>query len=465
MLTCIYTKLKKIRKKRKQINFDKLVKEFYERNKVNDETKEEYLENFRLRLGKFLSQKSLNLPENLAVKNIIFKCLKEDYRFYSEAEIIKYLKSFHKQFSDELFNRGLNLDDCYFTDVLNKNTIKTNSSDMLTHLYLKENRLSNNHFIRLNKMVEIEVKNQNHNNNFENYEYYTKKIYETERKYELADKHKLLNNKKYVIMIDDYSGTGSTIKDFIGIIKKYSPKHIKLIIFCIHITEDARKVLEDFVDDEKIACQIISVETSKKYFHNDPINKDLIKKFEEDFVKPKRKKDILGFKETQSVLTTFMNTPNNTLSLFWNESIADDGWRPIFARKDKDGKIGKLSKVLELGKKIKWYFKYKKIPVNISEQLILLTYLNNKKRMTISTFEVEISHIICYTDKVIDECERLNYIYKINSYYELSDVGLNFLKNNSLDSPKLFGKIEEEFEKFGKQKEGNQKDSSIIINF
>ena len=249
------------------------------------------------------------------------------------------------------------------------------------------------------------------------------------------------------------------------IIKKYIPKHIKLIIFCIHITEDARKVLEDFVDDEKIACQIISVETSKKYFHNDPINKDLIKKFEEDFVKPKRKKDILGFKETQSVLTTFMNTPNNTLSLFWNESIADDGWRPIFARKDKDGKIGKLSKVLELGKKIKWYFKYKKIPVNISEQLILLTYLNNKKRMTISTFEVEISHIICYTDKVIDECERLNYIYKINSYYELSDVGLNFLKNNSLDSPKLFGKIEEEFEKFGKQKEGNQKDSSIIINF
>ena len=81
MLTCTYTKLKKIRKKRKQINFDKLVEKFYERNKVNDETNEEYLENFRLRLGKFLSQKSLNLKENLEVKEIIFKCLKEDYRF------------------------------------------------------------------------------------------------------------------------------------------------------------------------------------------------------------------------------------------------------------------------------------------------------------------------------------------------------------------------------------------------
>ena len=462
MLTCPYTELEKIRKK---INFDKLVKEFYQRNKVNDETNEEYLENFRLRLGKFLSQKSLNRQENLAVKKIIFKCLKEDYRFYSEAEIIRYLKSFHKQFCDELLNRGLNLNDCYFTDVLNKKTMKTNSSDMLAHLYLKENRLSNNHFIRLNKMVEIEMNNQNHQNNYRGYKYYTKKIYKKEVKNEIADKHKLLSNKKYLIMIDDYSGTGSTIKDFIGIIKKYIPKHIKLIIFCIHITENAKKVLEDFFDKEKIACQIISVETSKKYFHNNPVNEDLIKNFEEKFVKPRRERDILGFDKTQSVLTTFMNTPNNTLSLFWSESIVDDGWRPIFTRKDKDGKLGKLSKVLELGKKIKWYFKYKKIPVNISEQLILLTYLNNKKRMTISTFEVEISHIICYTDKVIVECERQNYIYRINSYYELSDDGLNFLKNNSLDSPKLFGKIEKEFEKFGKQMEGNQNDSSIIINF
>lgn len=462
MLTWLYTKLKKIRQKR---DFNKLVKNFYKRNKVNDETNEEYLKNFRVRLGKFLSQKSLNLRENLKVKEIIVKCLREDYRYYSEAEIVRCLISFHEQFCDALSKRGLNLNDCYFTDVLNKKTMKTNSSGMLTHLYLKENRLPNNHFIRLNKMVEIEMNNQKHQNNYEDYKYYTKEIYEIEVKNELADKHKLLNNKKYLIMIDDYSGTGSTIKDFIGIIKKYIPEHIKLIIFCIHITEDAKNVLEDFFDKEKIDCQIISVETSKKYFHNNPVNEDLIKKFETNFVKPKRNKDILGFNKTQSVLTTFMNTPNNTLSLFWSESIEDGGWRPIFARKDKNGKIGKLSDVLDLGKKIKWYFKYKKIPENISEQLILLAYLNNKKRMTISTFEVEISHIICYTDKVIDECERLNYIYRINSYYELSDDGLNFLKNNSLDSPKLFKKIEKEFEKFGKQKEGNQKDSSIIINF
>ena len=465
MLTGSYTKIKKLLKERKQINFDKLVKEFYERNKVNDETNEEYLKNFRVRLGKFLSQKSLNLRENLKVKEIIIKCLREDYRYYSEDEIVRCLISFHKQFCEELLKRGQSLNDCFFTDVLNKKTMKTNSSEMLTNIYMKSNKLSSNHFIHLNSMVDIEVKFEKHQSGNKKYTYYTQEIYEAEKKTEIADKLQVLKNKKYLIMIDDYSGTGSTIKDFIGIIKKYIPEHIKLIIFCIHITEEAKNNLESFLKQQNINFQIINVETSKPYFHDNEKNKLSVQDFEKEFVKPRRNKDILGFQETQSVLTTFRNTPNNTLSLFWSESVNGNGWRPIFLRKDKDGKIGKLSDVLDLGKKIKWYFEYKKIPENISEQLILLTYLNNKKHMQVSTFEVEISHIICYTDKVIDECERLNYIYRKNSYYELSDDGLNFLKNNSLDSPKLFGKIEEEFEKFGKQKEGNQKDSSIIINF
>lgn len=465
MLTCTYTKLKKIRKKRKQINFDKLVEKFYERNKVNDETNEEYLENFRLRLGKFLSQKSLNLKENLEVKEIIFKCLKEDYRFYSEAEIVGYLMSFHKQFCEELLKRGQSLNDCYFTDILNKRTVKTNSSDMLTNIYLKTNKLSSNHFIHLNSMVDIEVKFEKHQEGDENYTYYKQEIYEAEKNTEISNKHEVLKNKKYLIMIDDYSGTGSTIKDFIKIIKKYIPSKVKLIVFCIHMTEEAKKNLEAFFLQEQIACQIINVETSKKYFHDNERNKFLVQKFEKDFVKPRRDRDILGFQETQSVLTTFRNTPNNTLSLFWSESKKDYGWRPIFLRKDKEGKIGELNSVRELGMKIKWYFKYKKIPKDIREKLILLTYLKNSEPKPFSKFEVEISHIICYTDEVIDECERQNYIYRTDSYFKLSDEGLDFLKNNALDSPKILKKIVKEFEEFGKQRESRTDDSSIAMKF
>lgn len=58
----------------KREQFNQLIEKFYERNIVNDKTDEEYLENFRLRVGKFLSQKPLK--ENPEVKEIIFNCLK-----------------------------------------------------------------------------------------------------------------------------------------------------------------------------------------------------------------------------------------------------------------------------------------------------------------------------------------------------------------------------------------------------
>ncbi|EVY38788.1 hypothetical protein U310_01704, partial [Staphylococcus aureus F89441] len=48
--------------------------------------------------------------------------------------------------------------------------------------------------------------------------------------------------KSYLILIDDFSGTGKSISDFIDAIKKYIlTLKIEIIIFCIHITEDAEK--------------------------------------------------------------------------------------------------------------------------------------------------------------------------------------------------------------------------------
>lgn len=52
----------------------------------------------------------------------------------------------------------------------------------------------------------------------------------------------VLGEKSYLILIDDFSGTGKSISDFIDAIKKYIlTLKIEIIIFCIHITEDAEK--------------------------------------------------------------------------------------------------------------------------------------------------------------------------------------------------------------------------------
>ena len=420
----------------KREQFNQLVEKFYERNKVDDKTNEEYLENFRLRVGKFLSQKPLE--KDSKVKEIIFNCLKDDYKYYSKSQIAVVLKSFHTRLNNELIKKNQSIDDCYFIDVLNKNTMKNNSSNELITQYLKVNKLSNDLYKHFFRMVDIE----------------TKKEYNTPPEDEEKRCKDLLEDKKYLIMIDNYSSTGRTIQHFIEIINKYTPHNIKLIFLCLHMTEKAKKTLTDFCSKEGIDCLIAYHEISKPYFHNNEKNKEMVQIFEKEVVKPRRgNKDILGFRETQSVVTTYRNTPNNTLSLFWSENKKGDGWRPIFLRKDKDGKLGDLHGILELGMKIKWYFRYKKIPKKIEEQLILLTYLRGREKRSITKIEVEISHIICYTDRVIEECEKQGLISITNSCFELSDRGLEKLQEYSLDNGNILKVIKSKFEECGKQKE------------
>jgi len=84
-------------------------------------------------------------------------------------------------------------------------------------------------------------------------------------------------------------------------------------------------------------------------------------------------------------------------------------------------------------------------------------------RKSVTGLEVEISHIICYTDEVIEECERQNLIVRIDSCFELSDEGREILKQYSLYSDKsedILNDIEEKFEESGKQMEVNRDDST-----
>ena len=163
----------------KREQFNQLIEKFYERNIVNDKTDEEYLENFRLRVGKFLSQKPLK--ENPEVKEIIFNCLKDDYLYYSEKQIAVILKAFHEKLSKDLLDKRVSLSDCCFTDILNKRTEKNNSSNVLVNQYLNENYLPNNYSKHFSTMVNIELKNERHNNKWENYSYYTEDIYKIEK--------------------------------------------------------------------------------------------------------------------------------------------------------------------------------------------------------------------------------------------------------------------------------------------
>lgn len=251
--------------------------------------------------------------------------------------------------------------------------------------------------------------------------------------------------KKYLILFDDYAGSGNTVKRFIKMIRKYVNNDLIIVIYFIHLTARAETRIKNFLNQNEIRYIISSYEKSDKFFSENPENRIQIKNFK-NFDSP------LGYDNTESVLTTYKNTPNNTLEMFWNDRVDDGGWRALFPRNKKSGGSYRgMSEWVEERKKLLWFITYRKIPKNIQSKIIVLLYIKNNLKLS-SIVEVELSNIICYTDAIIQECQDENLIELTNQKYQLSNGGIELLKSNSLDKVK-FNQIRNEYESIAKQKD------------
>ncbi|HAR3614095.1 TPA: hypothetical protein PO216_001071, partial [Staphylococcus aureus] len=142
----------------------------------------------------------------------------------------KYLIKFCQDLIEHIKEHRNQINDCHFTNILNKDAEKTNSSSILTSLFLTANNIPNNLSSNFSKAVEYYFA-KNKEIYGDGYEKYLDEYFRN-----------VLGEKSYLILIDDFSGTGKSISDFIDAIKKYIlTLKIEIIIFCIHITEDAEK--------------------------------------------------------------------------------------------------------------------------------------------------------------------------------------------------------------------------------
>lgn len=405
-----------------------IVRKFKKRNSISDNDLEEnYLKFFPRKLWGFLNQKSLNsLPE---VRRIIEKCIEDCYFYYSENIIKKIFVGFHKRISEQLINYGVDINkEAYFIPIPNKDTYKSNSSvDMIT-MYIKSVDLPNSSFKLMNDLMKLEVEYERLNDKNQS----THDRYVEDKEKEIERWRGLLEKKKILVFIDDYSGTGSTIKDFIEKIKDYLPEHIYVIIFCIHGTKKALDVIHSVLEENCVQGTVIFQETSDCYFKNNKEDEEKIESFETEIVRPSRKKDILGFQKTESVVTTYRNTPNNTLSLFWSEKVGPTPWRALFPRRDKDGKIhASFSCWVSETEKLNYFLTLKEVDKSIEEEIKVLIYILNTKKDTLST-KIELSRIVCYSDCVIQECLNKKFIEEIDDSFKLSDLGIKMLENYNL---------------------------------
>lgn len=425
--------------------FNNIVSEFFNRNQIQEDSQEKYIKGFSRKFGRFLSQEPFR--EHQDVKNMVMKCIKDEYRYYSQETISTYLKKFHVRLIEQIEGQGYLIDQCMFSNISNVDTSKHNSSNELVSKYMSLNDLENSYYIFFNTMVEKYT--QLNNETDENLKRSKKIILENE----IKDKQKKLKEIEYLILIDDYTGTGGTIIKFLEAIMESIPSNVEIIVYCIHGTQIAQKKIEEFIDNlgtEKPKVNLKFEETSEQYFLHNPKEEHIIQKFTELFLSDYEYS--LGYKKTQSVLTTYRNTPNNTLSLFWKEWTKGCGWEPLFLRDVKTK--NELKKIHQEKRAISWYFEREKIAKDIQNTLFVLLYIKQYPQSKIVKLNIELPKVLGYNKNILQDCLSDNFI-AIKPNREnllLTESGKIFL-NKNIGLKTTLKSIKDEFENVGMKRE------------
>lgn len=328
-------------------SLDSIVNEFMNNNQLDQNTQEKYIMHFKQKLGRFLAQQTLNSSPELKK---VFIDLLPLYKYYSKTRIELFLQNFY----DKICNHyKLNPRYTIYSPIgSEKDLARGNSSDFYLHKFLDINELESNIVININSL-NLSTKIEKYQNKLNQFEELKKKLEELCLLKELAileslkedleelekskeDKNefkalKKLKHMKNVILIDDFSGSGKTIKTFL----KNSAHLIrdkKIFLYVFHLTETAKKrIKQAFVDNNYANYEIIYEDLSDSIFEVERFQKS--KTSIEDFEKEKiRSTAPLGFSKCASLVTFSRNCPNNTLSSFW---FTSDTWSPLFPRRER----------------------------------------------------------------------------------------------------------------------------------
>lgn len=145
---------------------------------------------------------------------------------------------------------------------------------------------------------------------------------------------------KKIAILDDYSGSGKTIKNTIAhcIEENDNCKNTLFYILTIQMSNIALEKILQYAKEQCIEVRILSLVFEKKVFENEKIFiKDIATKKQDEYCKvclnhKVKQNYYLGYENTQALLSFEYNAPNNTLGLFWHEG---EDFFAIFRRHKK----------------------------------------------------------------------------------------------------------------------------------
>ncbi len=485
-----------------KIKVRNILKKFYARNSISTEElrSERYLVDLHPNLLYFLQQFK---GKNEEVVYDLIICILAKYYIYYSVNSFQNFYDFAYESVKEQYTSTIVLADigkCKFAPILNKDPYIYNSSvhmlslfmdrhDIQSHLadrYIRElikleyNLSKNKNSIAeieqvisdnerelnsdinksSNNIKQIQESIENSKNKLDNYKSYCNYINQEIKKAHSKLK-KSYSKTEFLVLLDDYSGSGETIIDYLNILQKYLPEKIKVLVFCLHAMSVAEQTLDEWrMKNTNLNVVFYFYSTDEKFFdkleklpQNHSTNlKDIKSKltdFEEKYLlETDDKKYALGYNDTQSLVTNYRNTPNNTFSIFWKRS-KNLKWSPLFPRREKHDSKKYIpfnanerqlirKSVFEKCKNqyIGSHDIYNKEGVAL---VIFLIYVNNNNKKYFKNEDNTVVELLVkdYNRNVLQDCLKHNLLKDLHGHYELSEFGQNTINNLALSSTSL----------------------------
>lgn len=210
-----------------------------------------------------------------------------------------------------------------------------------------------------------------------------------------------------IIVIDDYCGSGDTIKASIDSIESFCENcRVLIIIYAIH--DKALNLLEEYTVGLRNSYTIMFDKKELRY------DRKIVEKSTLDFINEMceycSSEYRYGYKNTGALLSLEGKSPNNNISIIWMDDIDinERKWIPLFNRKENEVAFTKhrYKQILKNQEFITRYFKEKKLNSLVS--LTELKFLIKVYNYSPSIIELEQTIDYFQNDKLSKLVESLN---------------------------------------------------------
>ena len=180
---------------------------------------------------------------------------------------------------------------------------------------------------------------------------------------EKQDKRYLLRGIKLVVFVDDVAATGITMKNTMDYFIKHSrirPKHSATVEFlwtCAVFTSDGRRHITNKMKEEFPYIKLTQLQGTGRHIKDvvkqhsvENTEKGVLEKIETESTDDKNY--VMGYRRCKLAVSTYYDTPNNTLASFWSESEKNN---PIFKRTKRQVTLADCRQKKNLMKEIAYF--------------------------------------------------------------------------------------------------------------